>query len=412
MATNTGDQPARQQDNDVLFTINPFEETHNIIAYNLEQLLKATGMKRKDLARILDVSQATVSTWMTSSDSETKGKDSPPSITTPPITTLKQIRDRFNISIDDFTSKRLELYEHGSFSKIAPTEVRKYQWYKGTYFCYYFDTSARKGRDNKPDYQSLCYGLLHIYEVASPISGSDFKVIAVLGLKSHEKALEIYEYLEHFHCPGDVNRLLNNYEKFELDSRRFPHTHFSRYFGDLEISDLQVLMNLKCSEKDSAFLIFNRPFGHNLTYYGGIGTINSVSRGSDSCPCIQYIGLSKAPLTTSPEEISHNLLLKMPRIKAPEETEQLITLCKNLLEGQHGTNEKDSFYKLTDAQVYLTMKAQLEAKLEKVIQHNLFRCARVSRQDDDDWYHFIKPYVEAVLFTEAGGEQYGYYEES
>ena len=84
----------------------------------------------------------------------------------------------------------------------------------------------------------------------------------------------------------------------------------------------------------------------------------------------------------------------------------MIALCKSLVEHQLGLSEKDGFYTLSDSQLYLTIKAQLEAKLTKAVERNLFRCVRISRRDDNDWYHFIKPDVEAAWMDVPGGDQY------
>lgn len=374
---------------------NLYAKQHNYIAHNFQQLLNATGMRKKDLAKQLDVSPASLSGWMDLSGT---------TISIPSTPVLTQLSELYNISIDDFVTKDLHLYDHGSFSKVEPANVQKYQWYIGTYYCYYFDTSAYKGRDNKPDHQALCYGLMHIYEVVSPISGSDFKVIAIFGLKSVDKMLEIAEYLHNFDCPDEINQLLDDYERIQMGVHHLPISHFSRYFGDLTLTGQHIFINLHYKDKDSASLIFNKPFGHKPAYYGGLGTINSVSRGADSYPCIQYMGLSRAPLNASPEEICYNLLLSIPRIKAPDETEQIIALCKSLVEHQLRQNEDTGYYTISESQLYLTVKAQLEAKLSKVVERNLSRCLRISRRDDDEWYHFIKPDVEAAWMNIQGGE--------
>ena len=66
-------------------------------------------------------------------------------------------------------------------------------------------------------------------------------------------------------------------------------------------------------------------------------------------------------------------------VKAPDETERLISLCKSFVEHQLGLSEKDGYYTLSDSQLYLTVKSQLETKIQKSIERNLFRCVRISR---------------------------------
>lgn len=382
------------------------KETHNIIAYNLNQLLSATKMSRKDLAALLGVSPATVTAWLnqvpnSSTSNGTKSKDSSSTnFATPSISILREIKERYHISLDDFTEHYLEISEHGSFSRVAPTDVDKYHWYLGTYYCYYFDTSSYKGRDRSPEDAALCYGIIHIYEVPSPISGSDFKVIAIFGLKDKTRVREIAEHLNYFKEPEKTDLLLDQYEKQQREQKRYPLAHFSRYFGELVLGDAHLFLNLNYRTKDCAFLIFNRPSGRNPEYYGGLGSINSISRGAEPCPCNQYIGISKVLLDAPPEAICQNLTLGT-LIKAREEADQIISLCKHHLNRQTDHDSKKSFYVLNDTQLALTVQAQLEAKLNKAVERNLYRCAKVSKRDDDEWYHFIKNDVEAFLAQQA-----------
>ena len=67
----------------------------------------------------------------------------------------------------------------------------------------------------------------------------------------------------------------------------------SFYQGDISFNDQSIFFELKSIENnDQTYIILNNP-PTKSNYIGGVGTVNSIARGREHNPCIQYIILSK-----------------------------------------------------------------------------------------------------------------------
>ena len=118
---------------------------------------------------------------------------------------------------------------------------------------------------------------------------------------------------------------------------------------------------------------------------GGIGTINSVSKGRERAPVVQFMGVSRYPLSMSVEEIHHSLLLNYPNFKAEKETEEMIRNFKTLyVENEEARKEFSEYQKS------IIVQSTLERYIKKSLERNMFRYGKISERDDDEWYHAIK----------------------
>lgn len=89
-----------------------------------------------------------------------------------------------------------------------------------------------------------------------------------------------------------------------------------------------AFLTLSHDRKDKALIILHRVNSNKKEYIGGMGTINSVSKGREPMPTAQYIALSRYPISLSAEEIHHQLLLSHPTYKADANVKELISLFK------------------------------------------------------------------------------------
>jgi hypothetical protein len=157
------------------------------------------------------------------------------------------------------------------------------------------------------------------------------------------------------------------------------------YRGTIDVSDKQIFIYLKSeSLNDQSLIILNNP-PSNKEYLGGLGTANSVSRGREHMPCVQFAILSKKILKVSDGEIYNLLALGVSEINVETEAEQLINLFKNL----YINNEtlKDD---LTSIQKKKIVENSLNAIVSELIDANMFRFAKVSNMEDDDYYRILK----------------------
>lgn len=327
---------------------------------NLSALIKKKSITQKMLANITGVSESTVSEYV-------NGKK------VPPVEFLVKIKLEYGISVDDFVMTESNLIEIPDSADVKASEknLDNSNKFKSSFYTYYFDTSNYKGRDDNSPSESLVYGVLKIFD--SNISQNGCGCIAILGLKSAEKADEVKNSLDNL--PEDIN--IFDYIK--------EHYYMNAYIGTFELNNKHVFISLTHGDKDKTLIIFHCPPSNKLCYIGGIGTINSISKGREPMPVVQYIGISRNPIRLSEEEIHHNLLLDLPKFKAENEAEELINLFRSLYLDEDGLKNK-----ITELQKMIIIKANLERYIKDNLERNIFRYSKISNKDDDEWYHMLK----------------------
>lgn len=103
-------------------------------------------------------------------------------------------------------------------------------------------------------------------------------------------------------------------------------------------------------------------------------------------PVVQFMGISRYPLSMSVEEIHHSLLLSYPAFMAEAETDEMIRNFKTLY-----VNPDEAAYQgFSEYQKAIIVRSTLERFIKNSLQHNMFRYGKVSERDDDEWYHAIK----------------------
>ncbi len=327
---------------------------------NLSALIKKKNITQKMLANVTKVSESTVSEYV-------NGKK------VPPVEFLVRIKLAYGISVDDFVMTESTFIEIPDSVDVEASKnnLNNSNKFKSSFYTYYFDTSKYKGGDDNPPSKSLVYGVLKIFD--SNTSQSGCGCIAILGLKSVEKADEVKKTLDNL--PENIN--IFDYIK--------EHYYANAYSGTFELNNKHVFISLTHGDKDKALIIFHCPSSNKLYYLGGIGTINSISKGREPMPVVQYIGISRNSIKLSEEEIHHNLLLDLPQFKAENEAEELINLFRSLYLDEDGLKNK-----MTELQKMIIIKANLQRYIKDNFERNIFRYSKVSNKDDDEWYHMLK----------------------
>lgn len=317
----------------------------NYFSQNLKKL--AERYSQKKIAEDTKVSPASINNYI--------NKDSEPS-----IYFLMQLKNAYGINIDDFLFKPLSTnYKDESLPE-------GYERFIGNYMIYHYDTSAYKGRVSNYAKNTLNYGVISIY--LDPINGLRAQTIFISNRSQAEKML------------SEINSFKNTEELLEF----YENNGKYKYDGEFSFSNSQLFLSLVNREKnDRSLIILNNPPSIK-NYIGGMGTVNTVSRGREHMPCIQYILITREILSIPDGEIYNLLSLNEPDINLAIETEELIKLFKTL----YGDNElannltEENKKKLIEESVNNMMGVSLEA--------NVFRFAKISSIDDDKYYRIIK----------------------
>ena len=266
----------------------------NYFSKNLKRLAEMYSQKK--IAEDTKVSPASINNYI--------NKDSEPS-----IYFLMQLKNAYGINIDDFL-----------FKPIAGAQKQEllpdgYERFVGNYMIYHYDTSAYKGRVFTYAKNTLSYGVVSIYE------DNDELVVKSLFISNRREAEKMLNTINAF---KDKQELIDFYKSQEN----------YKYEGNLVYSNTQLFMYLVNYDKnDRSLMIFNNP-PSTKDYIGGIGTVNSVSRGREHMPCIQHILITRNILSIPDGEIYNLLALDEPDVNLDVETNELIKLFKNLYSGR------------------------------------------------------------------------------
>ena len=339
------------------------QDLGSIISSNLKRLIAQNKTTQKELANRLGVAPASMTDYC-------KGRR------VPNVEFFVSLKNLYDISIDDFLTKSINPSATTlpvKESTIDRSMMATYYKYCGIYFVYYFDTSKYKGRDTQPPRDSVRYGILFIYENPSSLDVSEFSCAAILGINDRENVTGLKKTLEGLKDPSKI---------IDYIGSNYPNT---AYYGDFELTQEHAFISMTHTNTDKALLILHRVDNNKANYTGGIGTINSVSKGRERAPVVQFIGVSRYPLTMSVEEIHHSLLLNYPSFKAENETEEMIRNFKALY-----VDNEESRQEFSEYQKSIVVKSTLERYIKKSLERNMFRYGKISERDDDEWYHAIK----------------------
>ncbi len=332
-----------------------------VIAQNLKKLMTENNITQKDLAKQLDVAQASMTEYC-------KGRR------VPNVEFFVSLKNQYDISIDDFLTRSITPSSAGRNVNYDEHRLQTYHKYCGSYFMYYFDTSKYKGRNNLQPPEALLYGILHIYPNQTSLAAPEFSCAAILGIKSREEVVLIKKKLDSLGDSADiVDYIARGYAS-------------AAYFGNFELSLEHAFVSLRHANMDKALAIFHRVDNNKPNYTGGIGTINSISKGRRRMPVIQYLGLARHPLSMSVEEIHNCLLLGHPTYRVDVEAKKMLDDF-NKLNAESGVAAMNGF---SEHQKDLMIHSILERSVKKSLERNMFRYGKISDSDDDDWYHAIK----------------------
>ena len=327
------------------------EQQTNLTLFNnnLKFLLQQHNLSQRQLSLKTNTSCASINNYI--------NKNAEPN-----ISFLMKLKELFGVNIDDLLETDLSLQ-----TSSKPTINTNTNRFLGTYIMYFYNSGEYKGKVSSYSKNTLKYAII---TVLKNVHDNKTKVVANF-IKNREIAEDLKKKLDN---------ITDNQEKEKI------HKSLDQlYIGKLEASDKQIFIYLKNDIlNDQSLIILNNPPSNN-DYLGGLGTANSVSRGREHMPCVQFALLSKKILQLADGELYNLLALGVSEINVETEAEQLINLFKNLY--INNANLKDD---LTALQKRKIVENSLNAIVSDLIDANMFRFAKVSNMEDDDYYRIIK----------------------
>lgn len=344
-----------------------------ILSHNLKTLRKYLGKSQRTFSHETDISTPTLSSYENGA-------------TLPSLEFLLYLKTTYHISIDDFMSRNMTVSDFSntisaSTQNTFPELPQNIYRYIGTYYLYYFGT-AQKGDVHSKDPESLLHrGIMTLYRDTSD-ENSNLQVISCFNLKENAANRLFNEISE-----SSQDQHLKETSKITAILRKYILQDQSNiYTGEVLLSPSNLFIQLDHANRDHGLLIFRNPLSEQKKYIGGIGCMNSVSKGYSFDPCIQYIGISRYILDVSVEDIFKELLIDSVEFDVRTETLELINLFKKLY------IETDNSLLFSEEQKSCFIQSTLEKYIEKTINYNLFLTEKISISRDDNWYHFIKKY--------------------
>lgn len=313
---------------------------------NFQKNLKVLSNKytQKYIADRTGFSQSSINNYLT--------KNSEPS-----IQFLIALKNAFGICLDDFL-----------FSDIDVSNEVSYDKFIGNYMVYYYNNNSYKGEVHVNIVNTLNYGVISV------VKEKDLdKNVVVYGtfVKSKTEATKL---LKELNATTQSKDIISKY-----------HDMGNLYKGNISTTDQSIFIDLNNNfNGDQTFIILNNPPTKN-NYIGGVGTVNSIARGREHNPCVQFAILSKKLIDKPDGEIYNCLKFDDYNINFDYAIKDVVDLFKRLY-----LDKNEISTTLTENQKNAIIQNKLEYHFDEILDANVFRFAKVSNKEDDKIYKLIK----------------------
>lgn len=339
-------------------------ETKEIIGKNIKTLRTVYKKSQKEFSKSAGISTPTLSSYENGA-------------TLPSLEFLLYLQDRYNISIDLFVSEFISASEIQQTSSCLPSIyippiISKYE---GTYILYYYTTSTQGTQHDPIPSHALRTGLLTLYLKQN----GNVNAIACFNL-SESVSQNIYSTIIQ---NTTEHEMAKNVEFIKQTYKTTSETNM--YIGYVDFSPNNIFIHLNHNNRDYSLIILKNPNSEQKIYWGGIGTMNSVSKGNSQDPCIECVALSRYPLKISTDEIARELQFNHIDLNMYNETIELINIFKKLY-----IDSSTISLPFSDEQKTYLVQSLLEKYISESITSNLFRTKKISSEVDDNWYHIVK----------------------
>lgn len=275
----------------------------------------------------------------------------------PSIQFLIALKDGFGINIDDFLFSDFEKHDNTYFEKFI-----------GNYIVYYYNNTSYKGEVHTNIKNTMKYGVISI-------------------LKEKELDSNVVVYAAFVKDRVEATKLLKQVNNLSKSSQIIEQLSESKYFykGNLFVSMHSIALELKDKENgDFTYILLNNP-PTKEEYIGGIGTVNSVSRGREHNPCVQYIIISKKVIEKPDGELYNYLKLDDYTVRLDDAIDDIVALFKRLY-----VEKNEISHYLSENQKIAIIQNKLDYHFYDILEANSFRFAKVSNKEDDAVFKLIR----------------------
>jgi len=317
---------------------------------NFQKNLKVLAGKytQKYIAEKTGFSQSSINNYLTKSSE-------------PSIQFLISLKNAFGICIDDFL-----------FSEFEAENQVSYDRFIGNYLVYYYNNNSYKGEVHTNLSNTLNYGVISVVRTTNL---SDNVVVYGVFMKDKPDAVKILKQLNSAKSSEeiiDIHKQSSNYYKGSITTNKQ-----SIYF------DLYNRFN-----GDQCYMIFNNP-PSNTNYVGGAGTVNTMARGREHNPCVQFIILSKKVIDRPDGEIYDCLKFDDINVNLDYAIKDMVDLFKRLF-----AEKNEIASNLNENQKLAILQNKIEYHFNELLEANIFRFAKISNREDDIVYKLIKEGVD------------------
>jgi len=161
------------------------------------------------------------------------------------------------------------------------------------------------------------------------------------------------------------------------------------YVGSINSTEQSIFLDLHNKvNSDQCYIILNNP-PSQAEYIGGVGTLNTVARGREHNPCVEFMILSKKLIDKPDGEIYECLKFDDFNVNLGYAVKDLVDLFKRLYLEQNEISTS-----LAESQKMAILQNKMEYHFNEVLDANVFRFAKISNREDDLVFKLIKEGVD------------------
>ena len=312
---------------------------------NFQKNLKVLAQQytQKYIAEKTGFSQSSINNYLTKSSE-------------PSIQFLVALKNAFGICLDDFLFSNIDVAAEVADDRFV-----------GNYIVYFYNSNSYKGEVHTNLMNTLKYGVISVVK-----GGTRNSKTSAYGVFVKER-VEASKLLKH----------LNTLSSDEIAD--YYQTQDNVYKGDFSVCEQNFFIDLiNSSIGDRCFMIFNNP-PSKANYIGGLGTINTVARGREHNPCVQFIIISKKLIDRPDGEIYQYLKIDNYNVNFDYAIKDLIDLFKRLF-----VEKNEISINLSENQKIALVQNKLEYHFDEILEANVFRFSKISNREDDVVYKVIK----------------------
>lgn len=317
---------------------------------NFQKNLKvlATKYTQKHIAEQTGFSQSSINNYLTKSSE-------------PSIQFLIALKNSFGICIDDFL-----------FSEIETDNQVSHDRFIGNYLVYYYNNNSYKGEVHTNLSNTLNYGVISVLKEKE--LNNNVLVYGVF-MKDKSEAVDILKRL--------------NQAKDTAEKMKIHHETKNYYKGSLSTNKQSIYFDLHNKfNGDQCSMMFNNP-PSNGKYIGGVGTVNTMARGREHNPCVQFMIISQNIIDKPDGEIYDCLKFDKINVNLDYAIKDMADLFKRLF-----AEKNEISLNLNENQKLAILQNKIEYHFNEILEANVFRFAKITNREDDVVYKLIKEGVD------------------